>query len=79
MEFAVDNTKTVTIKNLALLTKDDLQLLFEIQMLLVLFPLMVRKTMRPSSPSAINLNVKVLAGRTYLEPPILNLPGQSFA
>ena len=48
-------------------------------MLSVLFPLMVRKTMRSSRLSAINLYVKVLTGRTYLEPPVLNLPLQSFA
>ena len=79
MEFAADNTKTATLKNLALLIKNGLQLLFKIQMLSVLFPLMVRKTMRPSSLSATNLDVKFLTGRTYLEPPVLNLSVQSFA
>ena len=48
-------------------------------MLSVLFLLMVKKTMRSSSLSNINLDAKVLTGRTYLEPPVLNLPFQSFA
>ena len=48
-------------------------------MLSVLFLLIVRETMRSSSLSAINLNVKGLIGRAYLEPPVLNLPLQSFA
>ena len=48
-------------------------------MLTVLFPVMVRETMRPSILSAINLHIKVSTGRTYLEPPVLNLPVQSFA
>ena len=35
--------------------------------------------MQSSSLSAVNLDVKVLTGRAYLEPPVLNLPLQSFA